>query len=175
MSAASAGRRWERLRAWASAAGSHTAVFLHTLSCFYVVSRYGAFLSKVTGPSMFPTFGGRGDFVIAEAVTPIWGQLQQGDVVICTRPVDPAESIIKRVVAMEGEEVVLYPDREHHEVRRIKVPPGHVWIQGDNLTHSLDSRQYGPVPLAMVRGRVLLQVWPRLQWVDNSMDAVRKF
>jgi hypothetical protein len=38
------------------------------------------------------------------------------------------------------------------------VPPGHIWIQGDNPTHSLDSRQYGAVPLALVRGRVVLQV-----------------
>ncbi len=42
--------------------------------------------------------------------------------------------------------------------QHVQVPTGHVWIQGDNLTHSLDSRQYGPVPLAMVRGRVLVQV-----------------
>ncbi|GFR45042.1 hypothetical protein Agub_g6412 [Astrephomene gubernaculifera] len=173
-----AGATWaryqERVRQWVSVAASHTGVFLHTLSCFYVVSRYGVFVSKVTGPSMFPTFAGRGDFVIAEAVTPMWGQLHKGDVVICTRPVDPAESIIKRVVALEGEEVVLYPDRESSEVRRIKVPPGHVWIQGDNLTHSLDSRQYGAVPLALVRGRVVLQVWPRVTWVENSLESVKR-
>ncbi|KXZ50500.1 hypothetical protein GPECTOR_16g675 [Gonium pectorale] len=142
-------------------------------SCFYVFSRYGLFVTKVTGPSMYPTFGGRGDLVIAEAVTPMWGELQPGDVVICTRPVDPAEAIIKRVTAVQGEEVLLYPDREHAGVRREKVPPGHVWLQGDNPPHSLDSRQYGAVPMALIRGRVVLQVWPRLKWVDSSADAVR--
>jgi inner membrane protease subunit 1 len=40
----------------------------------------------------------------------------------------------------------------------LQVPTGHVWIQGDNLLHSLDSRVYGPVPLALVRGQVFLQV-----------------
>ncbi|EFJ51243.1 hypothetical protein VOLCADRAFT_87856 [Volvox carteri f. nagariensis] len=174
--------------AWMSAAKANTSTFLHTLSCFYVFSRYGLFVSKVTGPSMRPTFGGQGDYVVAEAVTPMWGDLKPastyvntittaasfprstqleaplllispilGDIVICARPVDPAESIIKRVVALEGDEVVLYPDRESSEVRRVKVPPGHVWIQGDNLTQSLDSRQYGAVPRAMVRGRVIFQ------------------
>ncbi len=43
------------------------------------ISRYGLFVSKVTGPSMLPTFEGRGDFVIAEAVTPMWGQLEKGE------------------------------------------------------------------------------------------------
>jgi hypothetical protein len=33
-----------------------------------------------------------------------------------------------------------------------------VWLQGDNLLLSRDSREYGPVPLALVKGRVLLQV-----------------
>ena len=49
MAAASAGRRWERLRAWASAAGSHTAVFLHTLSCFYVVRILGVEIGILRG------------------------------------------------------------------------------------------------------------------------------
>ncbi|GFH17204.1 mitochondrial inner membrane protease subunit [Haematococcus lacustris] len=40
------------------------------------------------------------------------------------------------------------------------VPVGHVWIQGDNLLHSLDSRVYGPVPAALLRGRVLYQAGP---------------
>lgn len=47
----------------------------------------------------------------------------------------------------------------------MQVPEGHIWLQGDNLTASLDSRQYGPVPLALVRGRVILQVYPRLRTV----------
>ncbi|KAG2488345.1 hypothetical protein HYH03_013035 [Edaphochlamys debaryana] len=164
---------WERVRSVMSQVPSHVKVALHSMAIVYVVSRYGVFVSKVTGPSMYPTFVGRGDFVIAEALTPLWGQLKPGDVVICTRPVDPAESIIKRVVALEGSEVTLYPDRDSSEVRRQKVPPGHVWIQGDNLPHSLDSRVYGPVPLALVRGRVLVQIWPRLRWVENSVEEVR--
>jgi hypothetical protein len=40
----------------------------------------------------------------------------------------------------------------------LQVPPGHIWLQGDNLTMSRDSREYGPVPLAMLKGRVMLQV-----------------
>lgn len=39
-----------------------------------------------------------------------------------------------------------------------QVPRGHVWLQGDNLLHSRDSREYGPIPLALVRGKVLCQV-----------------
>lgn len=45
-----------------------------------------------------------------------------------------------------------------HALGHTQVPQGHVWIQGDNLLHSLDSRAYGPVPLGLVRGRVMCQV-----------------
>ncbi|CAN0578941.1 unnamed protein product, partial [Ectocarpus sp. 12 AP-2014] len=38
------------------------------------------------------------------------------------------------------------------------VPQGHVWLEGDNLSNSSDSRTYGPIPLAMVRGRVFFKV-----------------
>ncbi|CAG8659836.1 3782_t:CDS:2, partial [Scutellospora calospora] len=34
------------------------------------------------------------------------------------------------------------------------VPSGHVWLQGDNLSNSTDSRNYGPVPYALIKGRV---------------------
>jgi hypothetical protein len=38
--------------------------------------------------------------------------------------------------------------------------PGLAWpgLQGDNLTLSRDSREYGPVPLALVRGKVVCEV-----------------
>ena len=38
-----------------------------------------------------------------------------------------------------------------------QVPKGHVWLQGDNATNSTDSRNYGPVPVALIRGRVILK------------------
>jgi len=40
----------------------------------------------------------------------------------------------------------------------IRVPRGHVWIQGDNLSNSIDSRNYGAVPEATLKGRVLGRV-----------------
>jgi hypothetical protein len=35
-----------------------------------------------------------------------------------------------------------------------------VWLQGDNTRNSNDSRHYGAVPVALLRGRVCFRVWP---------------
>src|SRR3954451_17936934 len=40
-------------------------------------------------------------------------------------------------------------------------PSGGLRLAGDNPTGSTDSRQFGPVPLSALRGRVVLRLWPR--------------
>ena len=42
---------------------------------------------------------------------------------------------------------------EWDEPEMIQVPEGHVWLEGDNQAWSRDSRFYGPVPLALIKGR----------------------
>ena len=42
----------------------------------------------------------------------------------------------------------------------MKVPPNHVWVEGDNPLESTDSRHYGPLPLSALRGRIVLRLWP---------------
>lgn len=41
-----------------------------------------------------------------------------------------------------------------------QIPQGMVWLEGDNPFNSTDSRSYGPVPLALVRGLVSFKVRP---------------
>ncbi|KAG1671880.1 hypothetical protein FOA52_003447 [Chlamydomonas sp. UWO 241] len=162
--------RWSSLKS----AASGVVVFTHTLCTIYVVSQYGVFFSKVSGPSMFPTFSGQGDVVVVDALSKWRGIIRPGDVVICSRPVDPKENIIKRVTAVGDQYVVVYPDRDHTHVRRVLVPPGHMWIEGDNPAHSLDSRQYGPVPLALVKGVVVAQVWPRFRFMWDTSSGLHR-
>jgi hypothetical protein len=53
-----------------------------------------------------------------------------------------------------------------------QVPPGHIWVEGDNLIVSRDSREYGPIPLGLLRGRVMLQVGqPCMQATTASLHC----
>jgi len=45
-----------------------------------------------------------------------------------------------------------------------KIPKNHCFVLGDNRNISGDSRHFGPVPLATVKGRVEYLYWPAGEW-----------
>lgn len=61
--------------------------------------------------------------------------------------------ICKRIRAIEGQYVV-YRD-SYRRARVIRIPPNHVWLQGDNPSDSTDSRKYGPVSTDLVISRII--------------------
>jgi hypothetical protein len=70
---------------------------------------------------------------------------------------------------MPGDTIVLN-DLDEESSHRI-VPPGHLWIEGDNSNNSLDSRSYGTVPASLVIGKVVCRLWPLRDYVSLGMDA----
>jgi signal peptidase I len=116
-------------------------------------------ITMCIGPSMLPTFNSVGDIVLCDKLTPRLRRLRRGDVVACMSPVGVGQHICKRVVGMPGDEL----DGQHREQDWLDhrvVPPGHVWLEGDNPRNSMDSRNYGPVPFALVQSRVFYKIWP---------------
>jgi signal peptidase I len=43
----------------------------------------------------------------------------------------------------------------------VTVPPGSIFVLGDNRANSVDSRTLGPVRLDALIGQVMLRLWPR--------------
>jgi len=110
------------------------------------------------GPSMLPTLNPSGDVVLTEVPSVTLGRVRCGDVVVATSPSNPRHTVCKRVLGMQGD-TVRWRSPLGRPVETV-VPKGHVWLQGDNEGNSTDSRHYGPVPYAMLKGRVLCKVWP---------------
>ncbi|AMA72646.1 signal peptidase I [Aneurinibacillus thermoaerophilus] len=137
----------------------------------------------VDGSSMMPTLE-NGERLIVNKLIYYIQDPKPGDIVVfhATREKD----YIKRVIATEGQTVEvrndqLYIDgkpvdesylKQYKEEARAagyvltedfgpeKVPPGHIFVMGDNRRNSTDSRVIGPVPVKSVVGRSELIIWP---------------
>ena len=59
------------------------------------------------------------------------------------------------------------PQQEQQQQVWIRVPKGYLWVTGDNLSNSSDSRLYGPVPSGLVRGKIVARVWPDSRWFGS--------
>lgn len=85
--------------------------------------------------------------------------IARGDLVTLKSPIDPFRIVCKRVLGIAGDVVcvdptgTMAPSTEH-----VIVPKGHVWLTGDNAALSRDSRLYGPVSIALIRGKLCARV-----------------
>lgn len=147
---------WQYLR-------QHGAYWVKALSVAYMSRECVCELTVCVGPSMMPTFQPSGDVALVERMWTVRRQrpIRKGDVVIATSVQNPRQRVCKRVLGLEGD-VVDVPGMG--EGQRVRVPKGHVWLQGDNALNSTDSRHYGPVPYATLRGRVVTKVYPTVCW-----------
>lgn len=122
-----------------------------------------------------------------------WGSPQRGDIVVFTRPDDPATSedeshtnLIKRVIGLPGETVEVKDTQvyinstplEESYARWIsgglvdgnfgpaKVPEDHILLLGDNRDNSKDSRFWNDpfISIERVKGRALFIYWSLYDW-----------
>ncbi|XP_014249511.1 mitochondrial inner membrane protease subunit 1 isoform X2 [Cimex lectularius] len=129
-----------------------TSFFIKAGCICHCISEYGLSFAQCVGPSMEPTILSS-NVVICEHITPIFRRPTYGDIVIAKSVSDPLVNVCKRVTGIAGD--IIWTG-----CKFTRVPQGHVWLQGDNSSESTDSRVYGPVPEALIRGRVSLRIWP---------------
>ncbi|KAJ1867296.1 hypothetical protein LPJ78_001101 [Coemansia sp. RSA 989] len=141
-----------------------TGCFIHT------IFDYVGEITPSKGPSMLPTLGMLGDLLVIERLPGWRNRLQMGDLVVFTSPINPERRAVKRVLGQPGDTVCVDPTKD--ELSFVQIPRGHVWLQGDNYTNSTDSRVHGPVPLALLNGRVLARIWPEPRLLTNSVETV---
>ena len=125
---------------------------LQLVGVLYCMKTYGIDFSTTWGASMVPLIREDGNIVLVDKFTPRFTGWKKGDVVVSAVPTD-GHLVLKRICGMPGESMPVGK-------RFVTVPQGQAWLLGDNRAASLDSRNYGPVPMALIQGRVAAVVWP---------------
>ena len=148
--------------------------------------------------SMYPTFD-VGDQLAVEKITKLYKPLYRNEVVVFNPPAmfrdivsnqygDPSkakEALIKRIVAVEGDQVevkrgTLYVNNvgqdepwtaedAEYTFGPVIVPPGNVLVLGDNRNHSLDGHIWGFLPKENIIGRAVFVYWPPWRLGNEGM------
>lgn len=128
------------------------------------------------------------DRLVVEKLSLHFRPPQRGDVVVFEPPpaahLPAGEVLIKRVIGLPGDRVRVAGGRiwvngqplpEAYLAEPIaygppawsaigmpegRVPPGHVWVLGDNRNLSYDGHAWGPLPVQNLIGRAVFRFWP---------------
>ena len=131
-------------------------------SIAYIFTEHVAYVTLVMGPSMLETFNVVGDLLIVEALTPLFRGYRVGDVVVAKSPTKQGQYVVKRVRAIAGD-VVNVPRIRCSRRDLLRSTSFHKAMYGFKATIQEtpnDSRDYGPVPLTLLKYRALCRVYP---------------
>ena len=127
---------------------------------FIFVNEFLFEFKLLEGESMLPTFNPYGEIVILEKFYFKYSRykLKKDDIICSLNPMELNTSMCKRIIKTEGDKI--YNDEENNE----KIQKNHLWIEGDNKDNSLDSRKFGPIHKELIKGRVIMKVWPNIEF-----------
>jgi signal peptidase I len=150
-------------------------VFLGLLAIFTLWMFRSVRLAEIPSESMQPTFE-PGDVVVMriDAYRERWPS--RGEIVIF-RDAEKGELLIKRVVALPGDEVFVsgstvwvnkkllsepYANGVHlsRRLHEATLAEDELWVMGDNRDSSSDSRDFGPIKKSQLVGRAAAIIWP---------------
>ncbi|WP_299026711.1 signal peptidase I [uncultured Thermanaerothrix sp.] len=148
-------------------------VIVLALLLYFVIDTFIARV-RVENISMQPTLK-PGEFVIVNKVAYRTGQVRRGDVIVFRYPMNPREDYIKRVIGLPGDHIEIKDGKVFVNGQALEepyvaaspsyngvwdVPPGQLFVLGDNRNQSSDSHSWGFVPIENVVGKALLVYWP---------------
>lgn len=135
------------------------------------------------GESMQPTLYSN-NILICSKIAQRLNRFNRNDIVIAMHPNQPRNLICKRIVALPGDVVLMNSTKPAEanavltDAETIYITPGSCWLEGDlqflsaevhqnihfvlgdNRVNSTDSRNYGQIPLGLIKSKVLARIWP---------------
>jgi signal peptidase I len=148
--------------------------FFSNLTKHFIVKAY-----KMPSGSMEPTLL-VGDHILVNKFIYRNAKPQKGDIIVFEYPPDPSKDFVKRVAGIPGDvleirnnEVIIHRNENERKSEKphansnhskrffgpITVPEDVLFVLGDNMDHSYDSRFWGYVPIEKVKGKVVSVYW----------------
>lgn len=118
----------------------------------------------IAGTSMSPTFN-PGTTTTSEDIAIVQkynlkrpNSLRRGDIIMFRSPNNPEKLVTKRITGLQGDTV--FPHSPPYPKNQALIPRNHLWVEGDNTAHSVDSNTFGPISQGLVVGKVVAIIWP---------------
>ncbi|MEC4985077.1 MAG: signal peptidase I [Oscillatoria sp. PMC 1068.18] len=136
----------------------------------------------IPSDSMLPTLE-IGDRLVVEKVSSYFRPPHRGDIIVFEPPpqlilqgYEKSQAFIKRVIGEPGQTIeirngIVYLDDHplqenyiaappHYQLEKIQVPPGSLFVMGDNRNNSNDSHIWGFLPQKNIIGRAIFRFFP---------------
>ncbi|QLQ80152.1 hypothetical protein HG537_0D01530 [Torulaspora globosa] len=154
---------------------------LVTLSWVPVVMTFNddiCYIARVDGSSMRPTLNPNENVSSTDWVL-LWKFhskkaqcLNRDDIVLFKSPLDPSRTYCKRIKAVQYDSVLT---RHPYPREVVQIPRNHIWVEGDNVFHSVDSNNFGPISNGLVIGKAITVIWPPSRWGADLKLATGRY
>jgi signal peptidase I len=157
-----------------------TVVFMSSILIVTVV--YIIQPQQVVGASMQHSFEDS-DRILASKIAYKFEEPKRHDVIVFKAPRNKDVNYIKRVIGVPGDRImindnqvyvngirqdepyissktILYPGWYVRDGLEITIPENYVFAMGDNRSQSSDCREFGPVPMDDIVGKVVFRLFP---------------
>lgn len=115
------------------------------LSFFLIFSLLNFKLVKIQGNSMSPILKNNSYIITDKYFHKLW-TIQKNDILLLNVG---NKEVVKKVVGFPNEKILV-------EGKEIKLSKNEIYVLGENLAESVDSREYGPLNIDSIIGKVIM-------------------